>query len=179
MRGHGDRTPGDVTAFHGAAHAVRASVYRAVGGYPDELFYGHEETDLAWRILDAGYTIAYRPDLVLEHPRTKPSRHRNYLWYFARNRVWIARRNLPFPLIVDVSGGAAFIQLAAVRALGEVNGVVARGTVAGIRSMPPAALADVVPHRLADGPARATADHLSSRPEVEASDPIRRHGRTG
>ena len=68
-------------------------------GCPDEFFYAHEETDLAWRALDAGWMIDYRSDMVLYHPTTAPSRHAVYHRMVARNRVWLARRNLPAPLV--------------------------------------------------------------------------------
>ncbi|MGW1256623.1 glycosyltransferase family 2 protein [Streptomyces sp. NPDC002513] len=87
-----------VTTFLGGANAVRAKVFAEVGGLPDEFFYAHEETDLAWRALDAGWMIDYRSDMVLYHPTTAPSRHAVYHRMVARNRVWLARRNLPAAL---------------------------------------------------------------------------------
>lgn len=88
-----------VTTFLGGANAVRTEVLAQVGGLPDEFFYAHEETDLAWRAQDAGWAIDYRADMVLHHPTTAPSRHAVYHRMVARNRVWLARRNLPLPLI--------------------------------------------------------------------------------
>ncbi|MBY8887587.1 glycosyltransferase [Streptomyces sp. PTM05] len=88
-----------VTTFLGGANATRTAVFQQVGGLPDEFFYAHEETDLAWRALDAGWLIDYRADMVLEHPATAPSRHAVYHRMVARNRVWLARRNLPLPLV--------------------------------------------------------------------------------
>ncbi|MFC8916473.1 glycosyltransferase family 2 protein [Streptomyces sp. NPDC047821] len=88
-----------VTTFLGGANAVRTAVLAEVGGLPDEFFYAHEETDLAWRALDAGWMIDYRADMVLHHPTTAPSRHAVYHRMIARNRVWLARRNLPAPLV--------------------------------------------------------------------------------
>ena len=44
-----------VTTFLGGANAVRTQVFEEVGGLPDDFFYAHEETDLAWRALDAGW----------------------------------------------------------------------------------------------------------------------------
>ncbi|MFG3497480.1 glycosyltransferase family 2 protein [Streptomyces sp. NPDC047928] len=88
-----------VTTFLGGANAVRTKVFAEVGGLPDEFFYAHEETDLAWRALDAGWMIDYRSDMVLLHPTTAPSRHAVYHRMVARNRVWLARRNLPVPLV--------------------------------------------------------------------------------
>ncbi|GAA2459067.1 glycosyltransferase [Streptomyces lavendulocolor] len=88
-----------VTTFLGGANAVRTQVLAEVGGLPAEFFYAHEETDLAWRALDAGWMIDYRADMVLFHPTTAPSRHAVYHRMIARNRVWLARRNLPAPLV--------------------------------------------------------------------------------
>ncbi len=88
-----------VTTFLGGASAVRTRVFQEVGGLPDDFFYAHEETDLAWRALDAGWNIHYRADLLLLHPATSPSRHAVYYRMIARNRVWLARRNLPLPLV--------------------------------------------------------------------------------
>lgn len=91
--------PSRVTTFLGGANAVRTAVFQQVGGLPDEFFYAHEETDLAWRAQDAGWAVDYRPDMVLHHPTTPPSRHAVYHRMVARNRVWLARRNLPAPLV--------------------------------------------------------------------------------
>ncbi|WP_326818176.1 glycosyltransferase [Streptomyces sp. NBC_01762] len=88
-----------VTTFLGGANAVRTQVLAEVGGLPGDFFYAHEETDLAWRALDAGWMIDYRADMVLNHPTTAPSRHAVYHRMVARNRVWLARRNLPAPLV--------------------------------------------------------------------------------
>ncbi|MFB6617221.1 glycosyltransferase family 2 protein [Streptomyces sp. NPDC085524] len=88
-----------VTTFLGGANAVRTKVFEQVGGLPADFFYAHEETDLAWRALDAGWSIDYRADMVLLHPTTAPSRHAVYHRMVARNRVWLARRNLPAPLV--------------------------------------------------------------------------------
>ncbi|WP_055588155.1 glycosyltransferase family 2 protein [Streptacidiphilus griseoplanus] len=88
-----------VTTFLGGASAVRSSVFAQAGQLPGEFFYAHEETDLAWRALDAGWSIEYRADIVLYHPATLPSRHAVYHRMVARNRVWLARRNLPALLV--------------------------------------------------------------------------------
>lgn len=88
-----------VTTFLGGANAVRTRVLAEVGPLPGDFFYAHEETDLAWRALDAGWLIDYRADMVLHHPATAPSRHAVYHRMVARNRVWLARRNLPAPLV--------------------------------------------------------------------------------
>ena len=69
------------------------------GDWPADFFFAHEETDLAWRAVDAGWKILYEPRLLLRHPSTSPARHAIYHRVTARNRVWLARRRLPLPLI--------------------------------------------------------------------------------
>ncbi|MFC9295728.1 glycosyltransferase family 2 protein [Streptomyces sp. NPDC057011] len=90
---------GEVTTFLGGGHAIRAEVFEQVGGWPTEFFFGHEETDLAWRAIDAGWQVRYEPRLLLQHPRTSPARHAVYFRTNARNRVWLAKRHLPAPLV--------------------------------------------------------------------------------
>nr|WP_308294400.1 glycosyltransferase [Streptomyces sp. XM4193] len=101
-----------VTTFLGGASAVRTEVLAQVGGLPGDFFYAHEETDLAWRALDGGWGIEYRADMVLHHPTTSPSRHAVYHRMVARNRVWLARRNLPLPLIPVYLGVWVLLTLA-------------------------------------------------------------------
>ncbi|MFJ4856550.1 glycosyltransferase family 2 protein [Streptomyces sp. NPDC088730] len=90
---------GPVTAFLGGGHAFSMPMLDGIGHWPAEFFFGHEESDLAWRALDAGWTIRYEPALVLQHPRTSPARHATHYRFTARNRVWLARRRLPATLI--------------------------------------------------------------------------------
>jgi GT2 family glycosyltransferase len=101
-----------VTTFLGGASAVRSTVFAEAGMLPGEFFYAHEETDLAWRALDAGWSIDYRADIVLHHPATLPSRHAVYHRMVARNRVWLARRNLPALLIPAYLGTWILLTLA-------------------------------------------------------------------
>ncbi|MFB4424958.1 glycosyltransferase family 2 protein [Streptomyces sp. QL37] len=90
---------GQVTAFLGGGHALSMRMLAETGPWPAEFFFTHEETDLSWRALDAGWKILYEPGLLLQHPRTSPARHAVYYRMTARNRVWLARRNLPLPLV--------------------------------------------------------------------------------
>ncbi|MFL6098433.1 MAG: glycosyltransferase family 2 protein [Actinomycetales bacterium] len=90
---------GEVTTFLGGGSVVRRVVLDECGGLPDGFFYAHEETDLAWRALDAGWRIRYDAGVLMYHPATAPSRHASYYRMNARNRVWLARRRLPWPLV--------------------------------------------------------------------------------
>ncbi|TVR21816.1 MAG: glycosyltransferase family 2 protein [Ilumatobacter sp.] len=91
---------GEVTSFLGGVVAIRRSAFESVGGYAGEFFYSMEETDLAWRLADAGWRIWYDADLQIRHPRTEPSRHPDAATRTARNRVWLVHRTLPLPLAV-------------------------------------------------------------------------------
>lgn len=53
--------------FVGAGCAFRLGVFRAVGGFPAGYGYGYEEPHLAYRILDAGWTILYARAVEVRH----------------------------------------------------------------------------------------------------------------
>ena len=79
------------------AVVARRRAFDAAGGWPAPFFYAHEGIELAWRVWDAGYTVWYAGDLAVAHPVTATTRHRDFYRLNARNRVWLARRNLPWP----------------------------------------------------------------------------------
>jgi len=90
--------PGPATSLWEGAVAIRRELFDRIGGWPDEFFYAHEGIDLVWRVWDEGYTPWYAGDLVVHHPVIDPARHEEYYRMNARNRVWLARRNLPVVL---------------------------------------------------------------------------------
>ena len=89
-----------VTTFLGGAAAVRRRAFEEAGGLPEEFVYAHEETSLAWRLVDRGWRLVYDGALVVRHPRTPTTRHAEARRLSARNRVLLARRHLPWPLAV-------------------------------------------------------------------------------
>ncbi|MFA7324460.1 MAG: glycosyltransferase [Candidatus Nanopelagicales bacterium] len=91
--------PGPATSLWEGAVAMRRALFDRIGGWPEEFFYAHEGIDLVWRVWDQGYTPWYAGDLVVHHPVIDPARHDVYYRLNARNRVWLARRNLP--LIIE------------------------------------------------------------------------------
>ena len=86
------------TTFSGGACAIRRSAFLAAGGLPAAFFFLHEEIDLAWRLLDLGYRIEYDAAARMCHPAEPNSRHPGFWRLDGRNRVLLARRNLPWPL---------------------------------------------------------------------------------
>jgi len=87
-----------VTTFAGGACAVRRSAFAAAGGLPEAFFYAHEETDLAWRLLGLGYRLEYDAAVAVCHHALPNARHAGFYRLDGRNRVLLARRNLPWPL---------------------------------------------------------------------------------
>lgn len=126
----------DVTTFLGGASAMRRAVIDTCGGQPAEFFYSHEEIDLAWRALDAGYDIHYDAGAIMYHPQSDPSdRHASYYVNNARNRVWLARRRLPAALVPVYLGNWAVITVLRLRSAALLK-VWFRGFVEGWRSDP-------------------------------------------
>lgn len=78
---------------------VRRSAFEAIGGWYDGYYFGHEGIDLTWRLWDAGWEVHYAAEFAVRHPSTLPSRHTDFHRTNARNRVWLARRNLPVPVL--------------------------------------------------------------------------------
>jgi GT2 family glycosyltransferase len=69
-------------------------VFDATGGWGDPYFYAHEGIELAWRVWNTGHRAWYAGGLAVEHPVMSPTRHTDYYRLNARNRVWLAKRNL-------------------------------------------------------------------------------------
>jgi GT2 family glycosyltransferase len=93
------------------AVVVRRDAFEAAGGWAGEFFYAHEGIELAWRIWDQGLRAWYAGDLVAHHPAVAPTRHAEYHRLNARNRVWLARRNLPLVLVPIYVGSWTAVQL--------------------------------------------------------------------
>ena len=90
---------GSATWFWEAVFMIRRTAFEQVGGWPGLFFFAHEGIDLAWRLVDAGWRIEYVPSVVVHHPATDAARHDIFYRTNARNRVWVARRRLPLPLV--------------------------------------------------------------------------------
>jgi GT2 family glycosyltransferase len=60
--------------FAGGAHIVRKSVMNKVGNYPDKFFYGMEEYDLSYKLLNAGFIIEYNAGITMLHKESPEGR---------------------------------------------------------------------------------------------------------
>lgn len=90
----------------------RRAAWESVGGFPGNFFHGHEGVEVCWRMRDRGWDAWYEASLSVHHPALPASRHSYYLRLNARNRVWVARRNLPWPLVPIYVGTWTAISLA-------------------------------------------------------------------
>lgn len=97
-KGSARRSSNVFSVIEGAL-VMRRDAFEAAGGWGDPYFYAHEGIELAWRVWDQGSRVWYAGDLVAEHPAVSPTRHAEYYRMNARNRVWVAKRNLPWPLV--------------------------------------------------------------------------------
>jgi GT2 family glycosyltransferase len=124
---------GPVAAFLGGAAVVRRSAFLDVGGYPAAFRYAMEETDLAWRLVDAGWRLHYDGRPAVRHPASEPTRHADARATTMRNRVWMVHRCLPAPLAILYV--VNWFAVSAVRAPSTV-GLLARATLDGWRTRP-------------------------------------------
>ena len=83
--------------YAGGAHAIRREVMEKLGDYPPDFFYGMEEYDLSYRILEAGYSIVYSDKIVMLHKESplgrKPKNEKLRMMWVNKSKV--AYRYLP------------------------------------------------------------------------------------
>lgn len=60
--------------FAGCGNIILRSVFDEAGGFPEDFFYGMEEYDFSYRIIDCGYTIKYASNIVLLHKESPEGR---------------------------------------------------------------------------------------------------------
>ena len=94
-----DKTAFFTYYFAGGAHAIKRKVLDEVGNLPDEFFYGMEEYDLSYRILEKGYCIKYDSSIVMLHKESplgrKPKTDKVRMMWVNKSKV--AYRYLPLP----------------------------------------------------------------------------------
>lgn len=91
--------------FTGAAHLMRSELFQKTGYYPENFFYGMEEYDLSYRIIDAGYTLAYDNSVLIWHKESPWGRQPNHKkvqmqWV---NKSIVAWRYLPFIYFISTA----------------------------------------------------------------------------
>jgi GT2 family glycosyltransferase len=119
-----------MSVWEGAV-AIRREAYDYADGWPARFWYAHEGIELAWRVWDGGWYVRYDGGLRVNHPAIAPTRHAEFYRFQARNRVWLARRNLPIP--VGVAYVASWVVIGGLRLRGrEARVETARGYRLGV-----------------------------------------------
>jgi len=77
--------------YAGGAHAIKREVIEKLGDYPPDFFYGMEEYDLSYRILNAGFAIVYSDKIVMLHKESplgrKPKNEKLRMMWVNKSRV--------------------------------------------------------------------------------------------
>lgn len=99
LEAHKDLERFDTYYFAGGAHAIRRDLFLQLGGYPLDFFYGMEEYDLSYRLINAGYAIRYAGRVLMLHKESPLGRNTKkeklaMLWL---NKSKVAWRYLPMP----------------------------------------------------------------------------------
>ena len=96
--------------YIGCAHLMKKEVLDKTGVYPEDFFYGMEEYDLGYRILNEGYSIGYDAEVTLEHKESSLGRqpHHKKLQMQWLNKSKVAWRYLPFVYFITTAVSWSF-----------------------------------------------------------------------
>ena len=104
--------PRFIGSYANSGAAIRCSVFRALGGYPDFFFHAYEEPDFALRCLADGWQVKYETGLSIRHHFTSTQRNelRTHQRH-ARNEFWSVLLRCPGWAIMPVALFRAASQL--------------------------------------------------------------------
>lgn len=78
------------------AVALRKEAVSKVGYYHDAYFISHEGPDMAYRLMNADYSVEYDGAVVVRHKHEQTGREKwRFYYYDMRNALWLAARNMP------------------------------------------------------------------------------------
>jgi GT2 family glycosyltransferase len=87
-----------LAGFSGGCSLIRRSALKAAGYFPEDFFRQAEESDLALRMLDAGYFCLLEPASVMYHAPSPVGRDsKAFIFYSLRNTNRTGLRLWPFP----------------------------------------------------------------------------------
>lgn len=136
----------EVFGLCGGACAIDADAWRAVGGVRTDLFMYYEDTDLSYKLREAGYEVRFVAGAVVDHEHAASSGTSSpmFLRVNARNRIIVAAQHAPWGVVARAIARSI---ARAVRSGGR--GPVARGVLQGLLALPRA-----LRHRTASRPQR-------------------------
>lgn len=79
----------DVMYIPSAAMLASRRLIKELGGFDDTYFYGHEDTDLCWRVNLSGFRVYYTPNTIAYHYKNQTVKKMlNSVYYYGtRNRI--------------------------------------------------------------------------------------------
>ena len=108
----------EIPSASGAALAIRAELFRELGGFTEELFLYQEDLELCWRVRLRGLRIVLEPGADVLHDYVLERADRRKEYYLERNRLvfvltaYSARLLLLLaPVLVPVELGVALLAL--------------------------------------------------------------------
>lgn len=116
--------PAEVFGFCGGACAILREAWDQVGPFREDLFMYYEDTEMSWRLREAGWDIIHVPGAgtVHDHAASSGTNSPLFLRVNARNRILVAVLHGPASMIV-----AAFLRTCGRCLLGPGRSPVARG----------------------------------------------------
>jgi GT2 family glycosyltransferase len=135
----GDRAHGyDIVNIAAGGSLLRMEAIRQTDGYGAVFFWGREENDLAFQLLQRRWRVVYYPDAVVWHTLS-PTGRDNYrrLEYVTRNSIWLLWKYFPLLVAIPIAKLFALRRLLAV--VKDIRRLlpVLRGIVGGARGMIP------------------------------------------
>lgn len=131
----GLNAPEEVFGVCGGACAVRADVWRLLGGLREDLFMYYEDTDLSWRLREAGYTVDFVRGAVVHHEHAASSGTGSdmFVRVNTRNRLLVAVEHAPARVALAALGRTTARMLRT-----GLRGPVATGGAQALRALPAA-----------------------------------------
>jgi len=153
--------------FCACGFAIRRSVFEGVNGFEKSLFIMGEEIDLSYRVLNAGFSIRYVPEIRVRH---KVSPERRVTWRSGRF-YYVVRNSLYFQYKSQVPKCQILLSAAAWISKGTYNGLLW----SALRGVVDAALMSI---RFARSRAQRSAYVLQphAKSYIEAHAPVNRAG---
>ena len=125
----------DVFGLCGGACAIRRDAWEKVGGIRTDLFMYYEDTDLSYRLREAGYRVRFVREAVVDHEHAASSDATSPMFtrVNARNRLIVAVEHAPWPVVAR-----ALVRSLARAVRAGCRGPVAHGVAQGLASFPAA-----------------------------------------
>ena len=125
----------EVFGLCGGACAIDADAWRAVGGVRTDLFMYYEDTDLSYKLHEAGYSVRFVREAVVDHEHAASSDATSPMFtrVNARNRLIVAAEHAAWSVVANA------LARSIVRAAREgFRGPAAHGIAQGIAAIPAA-----------------------------------------